>query len=83
MSALGQKQTWRSEFAMSALPPKADIDGRPPDVRFVPTADIADSMQPTFLKVEPQVPRRVGRSGIAQTEGEGASQRNVREGELP
>jgi hypothetical protein len=25
MSALGQKQTWHSEIAMSALPPKADI----------------------------------------------------------
>jgi hypothetical protein len=25
---------------MSALPPKADIDGRRSDVRFVPTADI-------------------------------------------
>jgi hypothetical protein len=24
---------------MSALPPKADIDGRSPDVRFVPIAD--------------------------------------------
>jgi hypothetical protein len=40
MSALGQKRTWRGEFAMSALPPKADIDGRSPDVRFVPIADI-------------------------------------------
>ena len=27
MSALGQKQTSRSEIAMSALPPKVDIDG--------------------------------------------------------
>jgi hypothetical protein len=25
MSALGQKQTWRGDFAMSALLPKADI----------------------------------------------------------
>jgi hypothetical protein len=25
MSALGQKQTWRLKFLMSALPPKADI----------------------------------------------------------
>jgi hypothetical protein len=25
---------------MSAIPPKADIDGRSPDVRFVPKADI-------------------------------------------
>jgi hypothetical protein len=36
MSALGQKQTWRGEFAMSALPPKADIAERDRDVRFVP-----------------------------------------------
>jgi hypothetical protein len=28
MSALGQKQTWRFETAMSALPPKADISQR-------------------------------------------------------
>jgi hypothetical protein len=26
---------------MSAIPPKADIDGRSPDVRFVPGTDIA------------------------------------------
>jgi hypothetical protein len=36
MSALGQKQTSRSEIAMSALPPKADIGERNWDVRFVP-----------------------------------------------
>jgi hypothetical protein len=36
MSALGHKQTLQGEFVMSALPPKADIDGRSPDVRFVP-----------------------------------------------
>jgi hypothetical protein len=41
MSALGQKQTsgWRS--LMSALPPKADIAGRPLDVRFVPKAAVS------------------------------------------
>jgi hypothetical protein len=36
MSALGQKQTWRFETAMSALPPKAGIAGPRSDVRFVP-----------------------------------------------
>jgi hypothetical protein len=41
MSALGQKQTWRSEITMSALPPKADIPQRRLDVRFVPKVDIA------------------------------------------
>ena len=40
MSALGQKQTFRSAIAMSALPPKADINRRLADVRFVPIADI-------------------------------------------
>ena len=39
MSALGQKRTWRVEFAMSALPPKADIGTQPRNVRFVPKAD--------------------------------------------
>jgi hypothetical protein len=33
MSALGQKQTFRPFATMSALPPKADIDERSPDVR--------------------------------------------------
>ena len=40
MSALGQKQTFRCFAAMSALPPKADIDPSASDVRFVPKADI-------------------------------------------
>jgi hypothetical protein len=41
MSALGQKQTWHSKIAMSALPPKADIRERNWDVRFVPKADMS------------------------------------------
>jgi hypothetical protein len=40
MSALGQKQTWRAEIPMSALPPKADIGGRELDVRFVPEPEV-------------------------------------------
>jgi hypothetical protein len=40
MSALGHKRTWWGEFAMSALPPKADIAERDLDVRFVPKTDI-------------------------------------------
>jgi hypothetical protein len=40
MSALGQKQTSQRSNGMSALPPKADIADRDPDVRFVPQADI-------------------------------------------
>jgi len=39
MSALGQKRTKRQLAAMSALPPKADIDRRYDIVRFVPQAD--------------------------------------------
>jgi hypothetical protein len=40
MSALGQKQTCRSDLAMSALPPKADIVHGGGNVRFVPKADM-------------------------------------------
>jgi hypothetical protein len=43
MSALGQQQTSRSEFAMSALPPKADIVQHGGNVRFVPNSDIGKS----------------------------------------
>jgi hypothetical protein len=39
MSALGHKQTLSLRNAMSALPPKADIDRRNCHVRFVPKAD--------------------------------------------
>jgi len=39
MSALGQKQTFCIAWAMSALPPKADIRYRDRYVRFVPKAD--------------------------------------------
>jgi hypothetical protein len=42
MSALGQKQTSRPIRAMSALPPKADMDHQGCDVRFVPEAEVAD-----------------------------------------
>src|SRR6516165_4077491 len=40
MSALGQKQTSRHVCAMSALPPKADIDRACWDFRVVPIPDI-------------------------------------------
>jgi hypothetical protein len=39
MSALGQKQTSPHVRVMSALPPKADIEQRGHDVRYVPKAD--------------------------------------------
>ena len=41
MSALGQKQTLDCRPLMSAIHPKADMDGYSPNVRFVPKADIA------------------------------------------
>ena len=40
MSALGQKQTWRFEVVMSALPPKADIRRHECDVRCVPIGEV-------------------------------------------
>jgi hypothetical protein len=40
MSALGQKRTYAVQNAMSALPPKADIDWSLSHVCFVPIADI-------------------------------------------
>jgi hypothetical protein len=39
-SGMGHEQTWRHRIVMSPLPPKADIDRQPIDVRFVPQADI-------------------------------------------
>ena len=41
MSALGQKQTYAVQKAMSALHPKADMCSALAHVRFVPIADIA------------------------------------------
>jgi hypothetical protein len=42
MSALGQKQAFRSATVMSALPPKADMCGAISDVRHGPIADILE-----------------------------------------
>ena len=39
MSALGHKRTSQCDRLMPALPPKADVEGRASDVRFVPKAD--------------------------------------------
>jgi hypothetical protein len=44
MSAPGQKETWRSQTVMSALPPKADIAERDRHVRFGPGPDIPDGV---------------------------------------
>src|SRR5262249_4563040 len=40
MSALGQKQTFAPQKAMSALPPQAGMCGAVADVRYGPKADI-------------------------------------------
>ena len=39
-SVLGHKRTWRGQFVMSALPPKADIRPRDQDVCFGPNATL-------------------------------------------
>jgi hypothetical protein len=49
MSALGHKRTWSEVFAMSALPPKADIAGRDCHVCFGPKADIIRRSKITLL----------------------------------
>jgi hypothetical protein len=51
MSALGHKQTSDWHKLMSALPPKADIDGRSPNVRFVPKADIVGADKLAFARI--------------------------------
>jgi hypothetical protein len=46
MSALGHKQTFGLRKAMSVLPPKADIETRSRDVRFVPKLDLCNEFRP-------------------------------------
>ena len=48
MSALGQKQTYAVQKAMSALPPKADMCSAQGHVRLVPKADIRTSRRLEF-----------------------------------
>ena len=43
-SALGHKRTFAPQYAMSALPPRADMCGALAHVRFVPIADIGYSI---------------------------------------
>ena len=57
MSALGQKQTYAAQKAMSALPPKADMCGALAYVCFVPIADYARSNSITIRS-----PRRRARA---------------------
>jgi hypothetical protein len=66
MSALGQERTSPVHLAMSALPPKADIERRDWHVRLVPKADLrtAANRRPLFghLIGEREQPIRDGRS---------------------
>jgi len=57
MSALGgHKQTSRRQVAMSALPPKADIERHGWHVRFVPKADKrAAANEPLGLRLRGQI----------------------------
>ena len=50
MSALGQKRTLGHVRAMSALPPKADMNERAWHVRLVPKADIVPPSTPPKLR---------------------------------
>ena len=70
MSALGQKQTFRSANAMSALPPKADIGAAQINVRIVPIADIALMAPTETFRARHGVRRLFGQSGQAQGIGE-------------
>ena len=58
MSALGQKQTFAVQNAMSALPPKADMCGATRYVRFVPKADRPFCRNCSIVRY------RVGKSGV-------------------
>jgi len=52
--ALGQKQTSEDVWAMSALPPKADIAERDRHVRFVPKAESCTAaIDPSLRQVFP------------------------------
>jgi hypothetical protein len=55
MTALGQKQTSRSEIAMSALPQKADIRRRACHVRFGSKADIQATFEYDYTQKGAQV----------------------------
>jgi hypothetical protein len=71
MSALGQKRTLRRVCVMSALPPKADIESRSRDVRFVPKADICSAA----IRTATRSPRRREKAVIVALKGERLSLR--------
>jgi len=53
---MGQKQTSRRPWAMSAIAPIADIARRPWYVRFAPKADIDRDSQAMFFVIFSTVP---------------------------
>jgi hypothetical protein len=62
MSALGQKRTFWSSNAMSAIPPRADIVRQGGNVRFVPKAHILAAVRydgwPSSRGIAMNLPRR-------------------------
>jgi hypothetical protein len=78
MSELGQKQTSRSEIAMSALPPKAAIAEHDQDVRFVPIADIGQLHPEARGSIYLGADRRIGsRSKIRKRQRSSAGPRRI------
>jgi hypothetical protein len=55
MSVKGHKRTWDNEIAMSALPPKPDIDGARWNFRFVPTGDIQATVEYDYTRKDAQI----------------------------
>ena len=58
MSALDQKQTFAVQKIMSALAPIADMCRAQADVRFVPIADIATSLNHLVGELQERVTNR-------------------------
>ena len=65
MSALGQEQTFPDVQAMSALPPKADIDWHHLNVRFVSEGDICSAKR--HVRFTPNSDRESGFSQEAMS----------------
>src|SRR6516165_8880420 len=57
---LGQKQTSRPAWTLSALPPKADIERHDWHVRLVPKADSCSAKRYVRFGLKPSISRQVG-----------------------
>ena len=77
MSALGQKQTFAVQNAMSALPPKADMCGAKSNVRFVPIADMHRSKHVSIRSTSFSAVGKVRLDRLGQ-KGESPMSRHVR-----